>query len=241
MKMRFVISIAIALCIASVLVFFIFNRHFKEDGFRDTSLTFFAKPKNDKLPHFRGKDLEAFWPNDSRDQQDARKVNKFEFKNQMGKQVDQNHFQNKITVVSFFFAKCHGICPNIVRNLKFVQSRYLKDDQVQIVSYSVTPDLDTPEELNKFAEQKGIYHTKWNLLTGDRVRVFELARNTFQADTNTTNKDPNRDFVHSEQIFLIGPDLNFRGVYNGNKSDSVKTMIEDILILEKESNARSGT
>lgn len=241
MKRSFFITISVSISLVGIIVFFTYNRLFKEEGVRDASLTYFAKPKNDKLPYFRGNDLEAFWPSSSTEHQNSRKVDSFLFKNQLGNNIDQNHFLNKITVVSFFFAKCHGICPNIVRNLKFVQSAYLKDKKVQIVSYSVTPDLDTPEELSKFAEEKGIYITKWNLLTGDRKEVFKIARNTFQADTNTTNKDPNRDFVHSEQIFLIGPDLNFRGVYNGNKSDSVKTMINDILVLEKESTTQSGS
>jgi protein SCO1/2 len=214
---------------------------FKEEGNRDLSLTFFASPQDKKLPFFRGKDLEAYWPDNASLETCSRRVDPFLFKNQLGQNVDQRHFQNKISVVSFFFAKCHGICPNIVRNLKFVQSAYLKDQMVQIVSYSVTPDLDTPEELKKFAEQKGIYQTKWNLLTGDREEIFKIARNTFQADTNTTNKNPTRDFVHSEQIFLIGPDLNFRGVYNGNRGESVKTLINDIKILEKEVQDQAGS
>ncbi len=167
-------------------------------------------------------------------------MDSFLFKNQLGKEIDQNHLQNKISIVSFFFARCHGICPNIIRNLKFVQSAYQKDNLVQIVSFSVTPDLDTPEELQKFADQRGIYITKWNLLTGDREKIFQIARNTFQADTNTTNKNPDKDFVHSEQIFLIDSNLNFRGIYNGNKGESVETLMKDIEILKQENQFKAG-
>lgn len=223
-----------------LLNFFSCNWFSKAEGIKSDSLTFFASPKNDKLPYFRGSDLEAFWPENNVDPTNPRKVASFQFENQLNKTIDESHFKDKISVVSFFFAKCHGICPNIVRNLKFVQSAYLKDSTVQIVSYSVTPDLDTPEELRKFAEAKGIYSSKWNLLTGDREKVFEIARNTFQADTNTTNKNVKRDFVHSEQVFLIGPDLCFRGIYNGNKGDSIRTLITDIKVLEKEWGGRSS-
>lgn len=99
----------------------------------------------------------------------------------------------------------------------------------------MTPDLDTPTELKKFAEEKGIQSNYWNLITGDREEIFKIARNTFQADTNTTNKDVTRDFVHSEQVFLIDKDLYFRGIYNGNRSESIKTMLADIKILTDES------
>ncbi len=240
--MKLLLKIAFVILILLVLgtTFIAFKLYFKDEGNRDASLTFFATPRNDTLPFFRGKDLEAYWPEGVSERTAARKVDPFLFKNQLGQNINQSHFQNRISIVSFFFARCHGICPNIVRNLKFVQSAYLKDNLVQIVSYSVTPDLDTPEELSKFAEQKGIFASKWNLLTGDREEIFNIARNTFQADTNTIKKNPTQDFVHSEQIFLIGPDLTFRGVYNGNKSDSVKTLIEDIKILERETNPKTG-
>lgn len=203
----------------------------REDGEKDSKLTFFDTPKKDSLPYFRGRDLEAFWVDKGQTPNSARKVDPFVFQNQLSQNIDESHFKGKITVVSFFFARCHGICPNIIRNLKFVQSEITKSQNIQIVSYSVTPDLDTPPELKKFAEEKGIYAKYWSLLTGDREKIFEIARNTFQADTNTTNKNPTKDFVHSEQIFLIDPNLNFRGVYNGNRSESIKTMLNDMKVL----------
>lgn len=205
-----------------------------EEGEKDSKLTFFDTPKKNTLPYFRGKDLEAFWLEEGKLPANARKVDPFLFQNQLNQSVDEYHFKGKITIVSFFFAKCHGLCPNIIRNLKFVQSEITKRKDIQIVSYSVTPDLDTPSELKKFSEEKGIYSQYWNLLTGDREKIFEIARNTFQADTNTTNKNPTKDFVHSEQIFLVGPDLHFRGIYNGNRSESIKTMLGDIKLLKEE-------
>ncbi|MCG6150431.1 SCO family protein [Leptospira bandrabouensis] len=218
------------------ILFIIINFSFcgwyhREEGEKDSNLTFFDTPKKDKLPYYRGKDLEAFWVDKNEEPNSARKVDPFIFQNQLGQNIDESHFKGKITVVSFFFARCHGICPNIIRNLKFVQSEITNTKNIQIVSYSVTPDLDTPAELKKFAEEKGIYSKNWNLLTGDREKIFAIARNTFQADTNTINKNPIKDFVHSEQIFLIDPNLNFRGVYNGNRGESIKTMLDDMKLL----------
>lgn len=205
----------------------------KGEGNRDQSLTFFDRPEKDRLPYFRGKDLEAFWLKPDQKLTEARKVDPFKFTNQLNAEFGLENLKNKITAVSFFFAKCNGICPNITRNLIFVQSSYKDNPNVQLVSFSVTPDLDTPEALRKFADEKGIISGKWNLLTGPRNRIHSMARTVFQADTNTINKNPN-DFVHSEQIFLIDKNLYFRGVYNGNKGDSVQTMISDIKILENE-------
>jgi protein SCO1 len=207
----------------------------QQEGKRDKSLTFFDKPKNETLPFFRGKDFEPYWTEKGKVSYESKKVDFFEFTNQRDEKFGIENLKNKLTVVSFFFARCHGICPNIVRNIKFVQNEYSNDPNVQIISFSVTPDLDTPSELRKFAGEKGIIDSKWSLLTGEREKIFEIARNTFQADTDAaTKKVEEKDFVHSERVFLIDKNLNFRGVYNGNKGDSIQTLIEDIKILEKE-------
>ncbi|TGK81336.1 SCO family protein [Leptospira noumeaensis] len=223
----------------SLVFISIFNTIFcgwfsREEGEKDSKLTFFDTPKKETLPYFRGRDLESFWLDNNQKPTNARKVDPFTFKNQLNQNISESDFKDKVTIVSFFFAKCHGLCPNIIRNLKFVQSEISKSKNIQIVSYSVTPDLDTPPELKKFAEEKGIHSNYWNLVTGDREEIFKIARNTFQADTNTTNKDATKDFVHSEQIFLIDKDLYFRGIYNGNRSESIKTMLADIKILNRE-------
>ncbi len=218
------------------LVLFLFScNDTQKEGKRDTNLTFFDKPKNEVLPYFRGKDFEPYWIENGKVSFESKKVDYFEFINQKDEKFGRENLKNKVTVVSFFFARCHGICPNIVRNIKFVQSEFGNDPNVQIVSFSVTPDLDTPPELRKFAGEKGIIDSKWSLLTGDREKIFELARNTFQADTDAaTKKVEEKDFVHSERVYLIDKNLNFRGVYNGNKGASIQTLIEDIKILEKE-------
>lgn len=204
------------------------------EGNRDASLTHFDTPRDDSLPYYRGKDLEPFWKLNLDSPVDARRVDAFSFIDQNDRRVTQEIFHSKITVVSFFFSKCHGICPNIVRNLRHVQEVYGKDPKIQIVSFSVTPDLDSPEELRKFAGERGILSEKWTLLTGDREKIFHLGRNTFQADTDAaSDKLSEKDFVHSERIFLIDSNLRFRGIYNGNRADSVETMIQDIKVLEK--------
>jgi len=217
-----------------ISIFFSCNDNQKE-GNRDKNLTHFDKPRNDILPYFRGKDFEPYWVENGKVTYESRKVDFFEFINQKDEKFGRDNLKNKVTVISFFFARCHGICPNIVRNIKFVQSEYSNDPNVQIVSFSVTPDLDTPPELRKFAGEKGIIDSKWSLLTGEREKIFELARNTFQADTDAaTKKVEDKDFVHSERVYLIDKNLNFRGVYNGNKGASIQTLIDDIKILEKE-------
>ena len=45
-----------------------------------------------------------------------------------------------------------------------------------LLSFSVTPKIDSVAQLKKYALEKGINDSKWNLLTGDKKQIYKLAR-----------------------------------------------------------------
>ena len=144
------------------------------------------------------------------------------------------NIRGKLTVVSFFYTLCHGICPNIVEQLKKVQDAYSNDPNITIVSYSITPDLDKADVLKNYAKEKKIQSSKWNLLTGKREVIYDLARQSFQADTEASDKMSEKDFVHSESLYLLDRSLRLRGIYNGIRTIAIQKLMEDISILKNE-------
>ena len=74
----------------------------------------------------------------------------FKLKNQNNKWVTQNTFENKIYVADFFFTTCPSICPIMTKNMFEVQEKTLKQN-VLLVSYSVTPEIDSIAQLKKYA------------------------------------------------------------------------------------------
>lgn len=194
----------------------------------------FAKPK-DSLPFFMGKDLEPQWTKEA--QKDFRKISDFEMIDQMNQMIKSDSLKNQITIVSFFFTKCAGICPTITNQLRRVQSSIEKEKKIKILSFSATPDLDSPEVLAKYAEERKIDSSKWKLLTGNKDSIYKLARESFNADTITKGEKlkgrTENDFLHSENIYLLDQNLYLRGIYNGKDALSVNDLIEDIKVLKQ--------
>lgn len=202
----------------------------------DESVKNFSKPLDGVLPFFAKKDLEPFWEKEEKDiSPRAIQIPNFQLTNQENKTFTTDQMRGKLTVVSFFYTICHGICPNIVEQLKKVQESYLGDPNIIIVSYSITPDLDKADVLKNYAKEKKIQSSKWNLLTGKREVIYDLARQSFQADTEASDKMSEKDFVHSENLYLLDSNLRLRGIYNGMRTNSVQKLIEDIALLRKES------
>ena len=62
----------------------------------------------------------------------------------------------------------------------------------------------------------------------------DLARQSFQADTEASDKMSEKDFVHSESLYLLDRSLRLRGIYNGIRTIAIQKLMEDISILKNE-------
>jgi protein SCO1/2 len=64
----------------------------------------------------------------------------------------------------------------MANNLTKVQAQFIEDTAVQLVSFSVMPWVDSVATLKDYAAANGIFSKKWNLLTGNKNRIYTLAR-----------------------------------------------------------------
>ena len=161
------------------------------------------------------------------------KIGPFSLTNQNGLKVTEQDYRNKIYVADFFFTTCQGICPKMTANMGLIQEAIKEDSQVKLVSFSVTPEIDSVAQLKKYALEKGVIDTKWNLLTGEKKHIYDLARKSFFAAKNDGDGGKN-DMIHTENFILIDPDTRIRGFYDGTDSNLMKKLIADIKILQKE-------
>jgi protein SCO1/2 len=131
-----------------------------------------------------------------------RKVPSFEFINQDSIVVSDKDYLGKVYVVDFFFTRCPSICPVMTTNLVDVQRQFKGNENFGIASFSITPDFDTPQVLRTYAEKYKIQNTGWNLLTGDKETVYQLANagfNIFAAEM----PDVPGGFEHSGLFALV--------------------------------------
>ncbi len=160
------------------------------------------------------------------------KIGNFSLLNQSGKKITLDNYNDKIFIADFFFTKCPSICPIMTDNMLELQKKIIEDDSVMIISFSVDPKNDTVEQLNNYAEEKGIDQKKWNLLTGDKTKIYDLARKSFFV-AELDNKDDN-EIIHTENFVLVDPDKRIRGYYDGTNIDEVLKILDDIKTLKNE-------
>ena len=161
------------------------------------------------------------------------KIKDFKLINQNGQEITNENYRDKIYVADFFFTTCQAICPIMKENMILLQNQYKNDNQVYLLSHTVTPEIDTKEVLKKYAIEKGIIDTKWNLVTGDKEEIYNLARKSYLVAEDV---DESRffDMIHTENFVLIDPKRRIRGFYDGTDIESIDQLIIDIKILKEE-------
>ncbi|MBD3863252.1 SCO family protein [Olleya marilimosa] len=161
------------------------------------------------------------------------KIADFSLTNQNGKTITQADYKDKIYVADFFFTTCQTICPIMTDNMEKIQKEIMNDDEVMLLSHSVTPDIDTVEQLKKYAIKKGVNDKKWNLVTGDKGEIYRLARKSYLAVKDDGMPD-DYGMVHTENFMLIDKKGQIRGYYDGTKTEDITTLLKDIKKLKKE-------
>ena len=157
----------------------------------------------------------------------------FKLVNQSGKTITQKDYEDKIYVADFFFTRCQTICPIMTKHMSDLQQEFLNDDQVKLLSMSVTPVMDSIPILKAYADKKGAIEKKWNLTTGDKKHIYNLARKSFMSVLDEGDGGL-QDFIHTEQFVLIDKKKQIRGFYDGTNADDIKRLINDIrLLMEK--------
>ena len=157
----------------------------------------------------------------------------FKFVNQNGKTITEKDYEGKIYVADFFFTTCQTICPIMTTNMAAIQKKIIDDDDVMLLSHSVTPQIDDVAQLKKYALEQGVDDKKWNLVTGDKKQIYELARKSYLAVKTFGNGDE-YDMIHTENFMLIDKKRQIRGFYDGTNKEDIERLLDDIKILKKE-------
>lgn len=159
-------------------------------------------------------------------------IGNFSLTNQNGETITQETYKNKIYVADFFFTTCNTICPIMTEHMAQIQKELKEDQEVLLLSHSVTPEIDTVAQLKRYALKKGVNDAKWNLVTGDKKEIYDLARKSYLVAKDVPyNK---YDLVHTENFVLVDKKKRIRGFYDGTDPKAVELLLADIAILKKE-------
>ena len=157
----------------------------------------------------------------------------FSLINQNGKTVTQDTYNNKIYIADFFFTTCQTICPIMTDHMVILQNKLKLDPDVMLLSHTVTPEIDSVAQLKKYALNKGVLDSKWNLVTGDKKEIYQLARKSYLA-VKSNSDGGEYDMIHTENFILIDQKKRIRGYYDGTLEEDIESLLNDIDILKQE-------
>ncbi|QNJ97390.1 SCO family protein [Constantimarinum furrinae] len=156
----------------------------------------------------------------------------FSLTNQNGTNVTQQDYEGKIYVADFFFTTCQTICPVMTDHMLEIQQELKNDQEVLLLSHTVMPETDSVHILKKYALEKGVNDKKWNLVTGDKKQIYDLARKSYLAAKDNPYNE--YDLIHTENFVLVDKKRRIRGFYDGTDPEAISKLLEDIKLLKAE-------
>jgi len=159
------------------------------------------------------------------------RVADFSLVNQNGDTITRSDYDGHIYIADFFFTTCPTICPIMTENMTYLQDELRDQPEVLLLSHSVTPEIDSVPRLKEYALEKGVIDAKWNLVTGDKKQIYELARKSYMAVKTDGDGGP-FDMIHTENFILVDKEGRIRGTYDGTRREEMARLLEELQILQ---------
>lgn len=142
--------------------------------------------------------------------------------NQFGNKVNIGDLRGKTQVFTMIFANCTYACPILANDMRRIASELTNDElkDVQFTLISIDPERDTPERLMQFAQDQNLNLAHFQLLTGERSDIDDLAALTgFRY-----KKEPDGSFSHSNIITILNEEGEIIHQQVGLNQDITKTL-----------------
>jgi protein SCO1/2 len=192
--------------------------------------------------NYNAKDL-LYWEVDG----ERKKVPNFSFTNQNGELISNKDYEGKVYIVEFFFTTCPTICPVMNYNLVEIQNSFDDFKDLGFASFTINPAYDTVEVLKDYADEYGITNKNWNLMTGDKDAIYDLAKTGFYLHSEENLNAPG-GFEHSGNFALIdkegyirsrsddfgNPIFYYKGYVDYKKEYEIEGENQEISILKED-------
>lgn len=160
-------------------------------------------------------------------------VKDFTYTNQNGESYGLKDLKGKVWVADFIFTNCEDVCLPMTHNMEKLQQMTKEEgiENIEFVSFSVDPVVDTPDELKKYGENFKVDFANWNFLTGYKQEEIEkLAFDSFKAWVKKPEQGD--QVIHGTDFYLIGPEGKVMKYYTGLNEIPFEQIVEDIKTLQ---------
>ena len=186
--------------------------------------------EGEQLPFYISPD---FTPTFEEPKTGSHKIKNFVFTNQDSLPFGSDNLNGKIHIANFMFTSCTNICPIMTTNMTEVEKMFANNQNIQLVSFTVTPWIDNPGLLKRYKQEFTMNSSNWNFLTGNKSDIYRLARKSYFAEEEIGFTKDSTDFLHTEHFLLVDKAMRIRGIYNGTLRLEMQQLIKDIHLLNK--------
>jgi len=151
-------------------------------------------------------------------------VTPFQLTEHTKQQFDSASLKGKVWVADFMFTTCPGPCPRMSSQMHQVQMA-LEGEGIQLVSFTVDPEHDTPEVLAEYGKKFKASPGVWHFLTGSQADLNHLAKDVFKLGVVDGSLE------HSTRFVLVDGDGQMRGYYLTSEPNAIPRLIEDARAL----------
>jgi protein SCO1/2 len=159
------------------------------------------------------------------------KIGAFRLLDEQNKIITDEVIEGKVCVVEYFFTTCGSICPIMNQQMQRVQTAFDENAAFEILSFTVDPENDRPEQLLEYAKSHAYRAGQWHFITGKKEALYSLARTSFfvlKPAEAANLGDAGSDFIHTNNFVLVDQDRHIRGYYDGTNAAEVDQLILDI-------------
>ncbi|TXL66706.1 SCO family protein [Cerasibacillus terrae] len=161
----------------------------------------------------------------------------FEFTTQDNEKLSLDDLKGKYWIADFVFTNCTTVCLPMTTNMSELQDMMEEEglnEHVELVSFSVDPDRDTPEALKDYAESYDADLKNWTFLTGyDFETIKELSIKSFKS-LLAAPPEGDDQVTHGTRFYLVNPEGEVIKNYNGVESANLHTLMDDLKKLDLE-------
>ncbi|RFU66464.1 SCO family protein [Peribacillus saganii] len=160
-------------------------------------------------------------------------VEDFAFTDQEGASFSKKDLKGKVWVSNFIFTSCEDVCLPMTANMAKLQEK-LKDEgikDVELVSFSIDPEVDKPEVLKEFGSNFNADFSNWHFLTGYKQEEIEsLAKESFKAIVQ--KPEGSDQVIHGTDFYLMDEEGKIINYYSGLDKMPFDEIVKHIKILQ---------
>ena len=158
-------------------------------------------------------------------------VPEFTLVNRDGRKVTRADLAGSPWIADFVFTRCPASCPMMTVRMARLDRELPRGSAVRLVSFSVDPEHDTPEVLERYAESYKA-PARWLFLTGDGAQIYRLSREGFKlgvdASPQASGAATAEPILHSTRFVLVDGEGRIRGYYDAFDAESMKGLMRDL-------------